>query len=195
MKIKGTAYPHEYLWRASSKSLAMAETNDSKQYYLLMQSLLTAYLAFEAFINFLGECLDPNAWKNEKTFFNQHAYYGIEGKIKRLAEKLPGFIFKKGERPYQIIKTVAKFRTLLVHGKPYHFEKEVPDEGSETDMYEFIWDEHVSLENVRKSRGAIKEFSESLRSEACTILEEPSHLLSPAFEGPLADSEGVTKTC
>ena len=66
MKIKGIAYPHEYLWRASSRSLTMAETNNREQYYLLMQSLLTAYLAFEAFINFLGECLDPDAWRNEK---------------------------------------------------------------------------------------------------------------------------------
>jgi len=112
-KIKGIAYPHEYLWRASSRSLTMAETNDREQYYLLMQSLLIAYLAFEAFINFLGECLDPDAWRNEKTLFNQRPYYGIEGKIKRLAERLPNFVFEKGQRPYQIIKKVGRFRTLL----------------------------------------------------------------------------------
>jgi len=71
MNIKGVAYPHAYLWRASSRSLAMAETNDREKYYLLMQSLLTAYLAFEAYINCLGESLDPDTWENEKTFFNQ----------------------------------------------------------------------------------------------------------------------------
>jgi hypothetical protein len=191
MKIKGITYPHEYIWRASSRSLTMAETNEREQYYLLMQSLLTAYLAFEAFINSLGECLDPDAWKNEKTFFNQKSYYGIEGKIKRLAEKLPNFVFEKGKRPYQIIKKVGKFRTLLVHGKPYHFEKEVPDEGSKTDMFEFIWDEHLSLENVKRSREAIKKFCESLRFEAHTILET-SHLSYPAFEGPLGSAEGET---
>lgn len=196
MKIKGIAYPHEYLWRASSKSLTMAETNNREQYYLLMQSLLTAYLAFEAFINSLGECLDPDAWKNEKTFFNQQYYYGIEGKIKRLAEKLPNFVFEKGKRPYQIIKKVGKFRTLLVHGKPYHFEKEVLNEGSKTNMFEFIWDEYLSLENVNRSREAIKEFCESLYSGAHTILEETEapHPLPQAFGGPLAHSEGETKS-
>ncbi len=192
VKVKGSAYPHEYLWRASSRSLTMAETNDREQYYLLMQSLLTAYLAFEAFINFLGECLDPDAWRNEKTFFNQPSYYGIEGKIKRLAEKLPNFVFEKGQEPYQIIKKVGKFRTLLVHGKPYHYKKEVPDLGHETDMYEFIWDEYLSLGNVKKSRNAIREFCESLRSEANTILDEtePPYQLHPAFEGPLGSVEG-----
>ncbi len=192
MKIKGTAYPHEYLWRASSKSLTRAETNDREQYYLLMQSLLVAYLAFEAFVNFLGECLDPDAWGNEKTFFNQRSYYGIGGKIKRLAEKLPNFVFEKGKEPYQTIKKMGTFRTLLVHGKPYHFEKEVPDEGSKTDMYEFVWDEYLSLENVNRSREAIKKFCESLRSEANTILDEtePPYRLHPAFEGPLIRSEG-----
>ena len=169
----------------------MAETNDREQYFLLMQSLLTAYLAFEAFINFLGECLDPDAWRNEKTFFNQPSYYGIEGKIKRLAERLPNFVFEKGQRPYQTIKKVGKFRTILVHGKPYHYEKEVPDEGSKTDMYEFVWDEYLSLENVNRSREAIKKFCESLRSEANTILDEtePPYRLHPAFEGPLASAE------
>ena len=191
MKIKGIAYPHEYLWRASSRSLTMAETNDREQYYLLMQSLLTAYLAFEAFINFLGECLDPDAWRNEKTFFNQRPYYGIEGKIKRLAERLPNFVFEKGQRPYQIIKEVGRFRTLLVHGKPYHYEKIVPDKGSKTDMYKFVWDEYLSLEKVNRSREAIKKFCESLRSEADTILET-SHLSYPAFEGPLNSAEGDT---
>jgi hypothetical protein len=90
---------------------------------------------------------------------------------------------------------VGKFRTLLVHGKPYHFEKELSDEGSKTDMFEFIWDEYLSLENIKKSRDAIKEFCESLRSEAHTILEETEmpYPLFPAFEGPLAHSEGVTK--
>ena len=170
----------------------MAETNDREQYYLLMESLLTAYLAFEAFINFLGECLDPDTWREEKTFFNKRSYYGIEGKIKRLAEKLPNFVFEKGQEPYQIIKKVGKFRTLLVHGKPYHFQKEEPDEGSKTDMFEFIWDEYLSLENVNRSRKAIKEFCESLRSEANTILDEtePPYRLHPAFEGPLASAEG-----
>jgi hypothetical protein len=191
MKIKGVVYPHEYLWRASSKSLAMAKTNDMEQYYLLLQSLLTAYLAFEAFINLLGECLDPDVWKNEKSFFNQKPYYGIEGKIKRLAEKLPNFIFEKGKRPYQTIKKVGKFRTLVVHGKPYYFEKE----GSKTDMFELIWGEYLSLKNVYESREAIKKFCESLCSEAHIILEEieaPYPL--PYFEGALGYSEGITKS-
>jgi len=192
-RIKGTAYPHEYLWRSSSRSLTMAETSDGEQYYLLMQSLLISYLAFEAFINFLGQCLDPEAWKDEKAFFNQPNYYGIEGKIKRLAEKLPTFVFKKGERPYQVIEQVRKFRTLLVHGKPYHFEKveEVAVDGSETDMFEFNWDDYLSLENVTISRESIKEFCELLRSKAHDISED-LHLFHRAFEGPLAHSEGET---
>lgn len=171
----------------------MAETNDGQQYYLLIQSLLISYLAFEAFINFLGECLDPVAWKDEKNFFNQRCYYGIEGKIKRLAERLPTFVFKKGERPYQSVKQVGKFRTLLVHGKPYHFEKEVEatTDGSETDRFEFHWDDYISLEKVVRSREDIKEFCESLRSKAHTISEN-LHLSYPAFEGSLAHSEGET---
>ena len=197
-KFKGTYYTHEYLWRASSKNLTMAETNNRERYYLLMQSLLTAYLAFEAYINFIGECLDPDAWENEKTFFNQADYYGIEGKIKRLAEKLPNFVFNKGKEPYQSIKKVGRFRNLLVHAKPYDFEKEerIPSDGSMPDMFgKFIWDRHLTLENVKRSRKAIKEFCESLRSEANTILDEtePPYLLCPAFEGPLASSESVTR--
>lgn len=193
-KIKGVTYPHEDLWRASSISLTMAETCDREQYYLLMQSLLIAYFAFEAFINFLGECLDPEAWENEKNFFSKRTYYGIEGKIKRLAERLPNFVFEKGQRPYQIIKKVGKFRTLLAHGKPYHFtkEREIIDDSSEIDMFDSNLDEYLSLDNVTISHEAIKEFCESLRSEAHAISED-LHLSYPAFEGTLAHSEGETR--
>ena len=191
MKIKGVTYPHEYLWKASSKSLKMAETNEPEQYYLLMQSLLTAYLAFEAFINYLGGCLDPNAWENERAFFNQPDYKGIEGKIKRLTEKIPEFVFKKGKRPYQIIKKVGDFRDLLAHGKPYHYTKEVPDLGHNTDACEFDWDEHLSLEKVKESRKAIEDFCKSLHSKAHNILVEEDNPSYPAFEGPLASWQSI----
>jgi hypothetical protein len=192
-RIKGTAYPHEYLWRASTRSLNMAKANEKERYYLLMQSLLTSYLAFEAFINYLGECLDPDVWKDERSFFNQANYYGIEGKVKRLAERLPSFALKKGEKPYQAIMEVRKFRNLLVHGKPYYFKKtrEIANDDPEIDMFEFNWDEFISLESVEKSRSAIKDFSESLRSQAQTISGD-LHLCHKAFEGPLAHSEGET---
>jgi len=203
MKIEGIAYSHEYLWRASSRSLVMAETNDQEQYYLLMQSLLTAYLAFEAFVNFLGEYLDPDTWKDEKEFFKQKPYHGIEGKVKRLAEKLSDFKFKKGQAPYQTIKKVGDFRNILGHGKPYPFEKEVPYKGYKSDMFEFDWDEYLSLTEVKRGREAIKKFCESLRSAAYVISkngQEPCledmrklHLHHKAFEGPLALSNGATK--
>ena len=191
MKIKGVAYPQTYLWKASSKSLKMAQTNEREQYYLLMQSLLTAYLAFEAFINSLGECLDPDAWENERTFFNQPDYKGIEGKIKKLAKNLPEFVFEKGKCPYQVIKKAGEFRDLLAHGKPYHYTKEVPDLGSNTDAYEFVWDEHLSLKNVKKSRKAIEDFCESLNSKANAILEKmekPSH---PPLDGQLGSWQSI----
>ena len=90
---------------------------------------------------------------------------------------------------------MGRFRTLLVHAKPYDFEKEerIPSDGSMPDMFgKFIWDKYLSLENIKKSRKAIKEFCESLRSEANTILDEtePPYRLHLAFEGPLAFAEG-----
>ncbi len=191
MKIEGVIYPHAYLWKASNKSLKMAETNEREQYYLLMQSLLTAYLAFEAFINSLGECLDPYAWKEEKTFFNQSDYKGIEGKIKRIAENLPEFNFKKGERPYQVIKKAGEFRDLLAHGKPHHYTKEVPDLGHKTDAYEFNWDEHLSLRKVEEGRKAIEEFCESLNSEANAILEERDHPSHPFLDDQLGSWHSI----
>jgi len=83
---------------------------------------------------------------------------------------------------------------LLAHGKPYHFEKEVEiaGESSETDMFEFNWDDYLSLEKVTRSREDIKEFCESLRSKARAISED-LHLSYPAFEGTLAHSEGETR--
>ena len=79
----------------------------------------------------------------------------------------------------------------LVHGKPYHYTKEVTDLGHKTDAFEFVWDEHLSLEKVKKSREAIEEFCESLRSKAHNILVEKEKPSYPAFKGPLASYQSI----
>lgn len=199
--VKGVAYPHEYLWRAALRCREAATQGDKASFHFLALAALSSYLAFESFINYLGQCLDPQAWKDEKTFFNQSEYYGIEGKVKRIVEKLPDYEWKKGERPYQSIMEVRKFRNLMVHGKPYSFNKtiEIKNEEDEerVELFEFDWEEFISIGNIERYMSHIKEFCESLRCQASVLFDDydkDTHLFSKAFEGGLAHSEGTTKT-
>jgi len=63
--IEEAVYTHEYLWRSSTYLLNNAE-NSEADYRQLAPSLLLAFLAYEACINFLGHVLSPELWKAKK---------------------------------------------------------------------------------------------------------------------------------
>ena len=71
-------------------------------------------MAFEAFVNFCGFVLLPELWQKERKHFQGK---GIEGKLAVIAGKLPNFLWRKGELPYQRIKKLETFRDLVAHGK------------------------------------------------------------------------------
>jgi hypothetical protein len=62
-----------------------------------------AFLAYEAYLNLLISRRDPAVWQNERTFFSQSPYRGIEGKLEWLTDYCGQFKVNKGARPYQTV--------------------------------------------------------------------------------------------
>jgi hypothetical protein len=93
--------------------------------YFRISSMLLAYLTYEAYINFLGDRFASDVWKNEKAFFAKKPYYGLEGKLKLLSERIPIVGIRKGRRPYQTIKKLKGLRDFLSHGKTDKYEKTI----------------------------------------------------------------------
>src|SRR4030095_6767184 len=134
-EIQGEGYTHIYLWNCAKALLNQPETKSHQDFYFTMAGMLIKYLAYEAYLNFVGIRLDPDAWKNEREFFSKDPYTGTAGKLKRISEKL-SIQVDRAQRPYQSIKALEKLRNYLAHGKPeiYAFVADVKD-GEEPDMF------------------------------------------------------------
>ena len=182
-QVEEEIYTHEYLWRSSSLLLDKARAEEQTSYHLLLPSLLMAFLAFEAFINFCGFVCHPELWKDEKRHFKGK---GLEGKIEVLVAALPHFDWQKGQRPYQTIKRLETFRDIVAHGKvvasQYVAEQQ---EGGRHFSFKHVWDNYVSLSAVEDARADIKAFSQSLLIELRKVSDH-LHLNFDAFEGSLA---------
>jgi hypothetical protein len=72
-KRDNSVFSYEILWRAAHTSLSMAEIKDPciRVDHLSNHSILTAFLAFEGFINFFGDEIAPEIWSKEREFFSR----------------------------------------------------------------------------------------------------------------------------
>lgn len=198
-RIENTViYPHEILWRSALQSLELIDTNEStREDRLSIQALLSGFLSFEGFINFLGLEVFPKIWGNERQFFSRGDYVGIEGKLAYLFEKLPDLELKKGEEPFQTFKKVKRVRDKLSHPKPYEYKKILEIESDDDHYPEFSteWKEFEEKKKVQVALNRLKELAEILRSKAAEIQDDyyKDHLWHKAFEGPLGSTSGTTE--
>lgn len=189
MHIEEAVYTHEYLWRSSTSLLNNVEDSEA-DYQQLIPSLLLAFLAYEAFINFLGHVLSPELWKEEKKNFKGK---GLEGKVGAIVKCLPNtFIWKKGEQPYQTIKALEEFRDMVSHGKVVtgKYASEQKEDGTHF-RFKHEWDKFLTISAIKSNREKIVQFANELLIAARTVSEEP-HLVFDAFEGSLAHGEGIS---
>jgi hypothetical protein len=149
-------------------------------------------LTYEAYLNFAGIRLDPDAWRNEREFFSKDPYRGTEGKLKRIEEKLRIEI-DKGQRPYQSIKALERLRNYLVHGKPdiYAFVTDLKD-GEEPDMFPLQIYDLVTRERAERALEDTEEFIEYLHGLAGKKLDDIAFKVN-ALSLPLASASGGPK--
>jgi hypothetical protein len=157
--------------------------------------MLMAYFAFEAYLNLAGPRVDPEAWKNEKEFFNKDPYRGTRGKLNRICEKI-GFKLESGKRPYQTIRELRRLRDFLAHGKleAYAYEIEV-QAGQQPDMFGgltiYKWTSRENADRVLNDTGEFIEYLHAKIKEALRADDLP--FAGKALHFPLAFAEGGEK--
>jgi hypothetical protein len=190
-----STFPYEILWRAAQTALNMAEIKDPhiRVDHLAIHSLLSGFLAFEGFINFVGEEVVPDVWAQERSFFSGGGFRGIVGKVEYLFSQFSGAVLKKGEEPYQTFDRVKRIRDNLAHNRVLRYQEQTESEGPSLKTY---WEDFDTPEKVRPALQQLKALAELIRIESLKILKEEyqlSHLHFPAFEGPIAHSEGTNR--
>ena len=172
-KFQGESFTHRILWTCALHQLRAGEKTDidGAQWFLL-SALLTAYLAYEAYLNFLGDRLAPDVWRREKEFFRKPPYQGINGKLEFILETLVSPKVNKGARPYQTIAWLENFRDLVVHGKPEKYEGEIehPIDIEPQVLQSKIW--------ALIERSAVKRAFEDVEKFACALHDSAKPKLS-----------------
>ena len=153
-------YTHEYLWR-SAEALARRLSEDAvDSHHLLLPTLLSSIMAFEAFVNFTGYVVLPELWAEEKKHFEGK---GIKGKLGAIAKQLSGFAWQPGKRPYQELARLIAFRDLVAHGKVQANEYQTERKADGTHFtFEHEWDNLLTPTAVADAMLQIKEYCQSL---------------------------------
>ena len=181
-------FPHERLWRSSTALFSRLELGEEEFHEFRLPTLLSAVLAFEAFVNFCGLSVRPDLWSDERTRLKGAT---LEDKLCRILERVPSFSWKKGEAPYQNVARQLNFRDLVVHGKVQQrtYETDAPDASWPEIDWSHEWDPYLEVAAIKRAREDIREFAESILVALRRTSNYP-HVISPAFAGPLASAEG-----
>lgn len=185
--VREEIYTHQYLWQSGSQLLLQAKADEKSSFWFLLPALLLSFMAYEAFVNFIGCLLLPKCWENEKEYFKGK---GLEGKLEAIAAKLPDFSWQKGERSYQCLKGIKMFRDQVAHGRVVvtNYTAERQEDGSHF-QFRHQWDKYLSVPAVTQARDDIKSFCQSLVIFARKHSDHPQ-LQCDAFEGSLASAAG-----
>jgi hypothetical protein len=179
-------YPHEYLWRSSTRLLKEIEhSSKAKRQHLILPALLTTLVAFEAFVNFCGFVLLPEMWSDEKLNFKGKPF---DSKLAAVVEQLPGFKWDKGARPYQTLSDLFRFRDIVVHAKVHTstYETDAADESFHI-QWNHPWDDFFKVEAVERAREDVLAFSQTIIEAMRSVSNHP-HVHFDAYDGSLASA-------
>jgi len=120
----GETFTHRVLWDCCRQQMKAATnaTKGARSFHIA--AMLMAYLAYEAYLNYVGSRVAPDAWENEQDFFSQTGYRGTEGKLRKILEVCGLKQPNKGNRPYQTLSELKSLRNFLAHGKLDSYQTE-----------------------------------------------------------------------
>jgi len=107
---KGFSPTHVILWRCCEAMEEQAEREKVGAFNFHLSEMLFAFLAYEAYLNFVMRFMAPEGYKREQKM-------DIKGKLKAI-EKNVGLIVDRLKDPYATVAWHEQFRDFLVHGKP-----------------------------------------------------------------------------
>jgi hypothetical protein len=112
------SFAHRLLWDSVQRHLAIADERPHDSWMLHLSAGLLAAAAFEAYLNYLGEEVLPDVWRDERRFFSSNEYRGVEGKLSRIAQELNWPVPPKDRKPFSGVVELRALRDKIVHAKP-----------------------------------------------------------------------------
>ncbi len=113
----GKELMHRQLWKIVEAEAALAE---GRQRYWRNPAIVAMVFAFhtvEAYLNYVGETLAPEIWRDERTFFQKNPYRGWNGKLRKVMELVSMPWPDEANRPLRTVLELKQLRDLIAHGK------------------------------------------------------------------------------
>ena len=163
-KTEGENLTHRVLWQCCLRQIEIARKTEKGRKYFDLAAMLMAYLAYEAYLNFVGSRVAAADWADERTFFRRPPYQGTEGKLQRIVEVCGLPVINKGARPYQTIAHLAELRDLIAHAKPERYELEIehPADKERPMFGPYRLERMISIELAERAIVDVEEFAEMM---------------------------------
>src|SRR5579872_1595803 len=122
--LNGEEVIHRTLWRIVIEQAEEAEKRCEGWSYPAVVARVFAYHTVEAYLNYVGERVAPEIWKDERNYFRNEPYRGALGKLRKVMD-LVGLPWTPDNRPLKTVLDLKEIRDLIVHGKAEKLQGEV----------------------------------------------------------------------
>ena len=192
---EGTHFLHKELWRIVGRQLDHGMAQPTGSFYDNLVAMVFALHTLEAYLNFVGDLLAPDTWKDERKFFRIEPYRGFDGKLRKVLELVGISEPARDIRPYSTVWFLKDFRDLISHAKPERF-KSTKDHSvdEEPQLHHMPFDERITRENAERARDDIAAFIEMIHVAAKPRVpkDKAAWFGSVALEGLLQIASGHT---
>ncbi len=183
--FEGEQILHRLLWDIVEQESKLSGERERGWSYPNIVAMVFAFHTIEAYLNYVGERLAPETWKDEWNFFQREPYRGWKGKLRKVME-LVGLSWTPEDRPLKTILELKDLRDLIAHGKPEKFAGEIvhpPDTEAPTpvSMLRQMVSPKEKLETVLPD---VEQFLNHIHSLAAPNVKDP-WFGSEALRGPM----------
>jgi hypothetical protein len=114
---EGKELIHRHLWEIVETEAKLANEREQGWRSPTLVAMVFAFHAVEAYLNYVGEQLAPEIWKDERNFFRKEPYRGWDGKLRKVMELVNLPWPEPAVRPLKTILELKRLRDLIAHGK------------------------------------------------------------------------------
>ena len=125
--IEGVSFTHKLLWKIAQEQADISRRQERGWVNFSLVASVFASHVVEAYINYVGQHLDPARWADERNAFRKPPYQGREGKLRRILE-LTRVPWEPDARPLKTILELQDLRDAIAHGKHERYSGVVEDD-------------------------------------------------------------------
>ena len=192
--VEGERFIHKELWRVVLRQLEHAKKMPSGAFYDDLVAMTFAFHALEAYLNYVGEKLAPEIWKDERNYFLKQPYRGFDGKIRKVFELTGLSEPKRDTRPYSSVWMLKGLRDLMAHGKVERITDDFEHDAEEQSPWvrtplDFL----VTEANAEIARNDVASITKSIHDAARPKVDDVWFQSAGPFEGVLQHNEGSSR--